>query len=127
MQAQAIVLLIISILSVLILGALLSVSVSLLFVTKKVNSRIDELDQNMIDLVEVIANLDASSKQELNELHETLQEQQRVHKSIRATTKLVDLIFKKPVVSYSATRQSVKDSKKRRMKLAEKAERAKNT
>jgi hypothetical protein len=64
--------------------------------------------------------LSESSRSELNQLHETLAEQQRVHQSIRATSKLVDIVFRKPAVTTAAVKRTAADARRRKRKRREK-------
>lgn len=114
MDASAIVLLITSILTALILGVLVSVTISMLGVSRRINQRLDDLDDNLSELVAVMASMSESSQNELSQLHETLAEQQRVHKSIRATSRLVDIVFRKPAVTSVAISQAAHSGRARR-------------
>lgn len=106
MDSSAVVLLITSILT-LVLGVLVAVTMSMLMTAKVINKRLDDLDEHLIELVTVMDSLSANSKTELDQLHSTLAEQQRVHQSIRATSRLVDIVFRKPVVTTVAARDAV--------------------
>lgn len=107
MDSSAVVLLITSILTALVLGVLVAVTMSMLMTAKVINKRLDDLDEHLIELVTVMDSLSANSKTELDQLHSTLAEQQRVHQSIRATSRLVDIVFRKPVVTTVAARDAV--------------------
>lgn len=114
MDASAVVLLITSILTALILGVLVATTVSMLSVSRQIHRRLDQLDENLSELVQVMASLSESSKSELENLNRTLQEQQRVHQSIRKTTKLIDIVFKKPAVTTAAITQTTSKGLSRR-------------
>lgn len=121
MDASAIVLLITSILTALILGVLVSVTVSMLNVSRRINQRLDDLDDNLVELVSVMTSLSENSQSELAQLHNTLAEQQKVHQSIRATSKLVDIVFRKPAVTGVALSQTAKRGRARRHARKEKS------
>ena len=76
--------------------------------------RIDKLDEHLVILVETIENLDQSSTIELKALHDSLAEQQIVHKSIAKSSK----IFKKPAVIVGASKKTIDNSKKRKKRNA---------
>lgn len=118
MDAASIVLLITSILTAVILGVLVAVTSSMMVTAKKINRRLDELDKHLFELVDVMDNLSVSSQAELEELHSTLAEQQRVHQSIRTTSRLIDIVFRKPVVTTAAASSAASKyrSKKRNRK-----------
>lgn len=118
MDAASVVLLIVAILTAVILGTLVAVTFSLMLTLKRINERMDDLDENLVELVSVMTNLSESSQTELSQLHETLAEQQRVHQSIRATSRLVDIVFRKPVVNTAAASRAVgtQRSKRKRRK-----------
>lgn len=121
MDASAIVLLITSILTALILGVLVAVTISMLSVAKRINERLDDLDENLIELVSVMETLSESSQNELSQLHNTLAEQQRVHQSIRATSRLVDIVFRKPAVTGVALSKTASNNRARRKQKREKS------
>ncbi len=114
MDASAIVLLITSMLTAMVLGVLVAVTVSMLNVSRKINRRLDDLDDHLIDLVAVMTSLSETSQSELAQLHNTLAEQQRVHRSIRATSRLVDIVFRKPAVTGVALSQTASKHRARR-------------
>lgn len=114
MDSSAIVLLITSILTALILGVLVAVTVSMLNVSRRINQRLDDLDENLGQLVSVMTSLSENSQSELAQLHQTLEQQQKVHQSIRATSKLVDIVFRKPAVTGVAISQTAKRGRARR-------------
>ena len=114
MDETSIVLLIVAIITTLVMGVLVAVTVSLSITARRINERLDDLDENLKDLVEVLGNLSESSRSELSKLHETLEEQQKVHQSIRATSKLIDIVFRKPVVNTVAATQAASGYKKRK-------------
>ena len=88
----------------------------MLLVSRKINSRLDDLDENLVELVSVMADLSTASQSELAQLHETLETQQRVHQSIRATSKLVDIVFRKPAVTSAAALDALEKKKARKRK-----------
>lgn len=114
MDASSVVLIITSVLTALILGVLITVTLSLLNVSRRLNRRLDDLDDNLVELVTVMSQLSQSSQNELSQLHETLAEQQRVHQSIRATTRLVDILFRKPIVTSAAASKAYSNQRSRR-------------
>lgn len=99
------------------MGVLISVTISLSLTARKINERLDDLDENLNELVNVLNELSETSQSGLSKLNETLQEQQRVHKSIRATSKLVDIVFRKPVVNTTAATHAVSGYRKRKKEL----------
>ncbi len=119
MDASAVVLLITSILTALILGVLVAVTVTMLGVSRRINERLDDLDDNLVELVGVMKELSESSQSELGQLHETLAEQQRVHQSIRATSRLVGIVFRKPAVTTAALTQTASKGRARRKRRAQ--------
>jgi len=76
----------------------------------------------LAELVSVMSELSSTSQSELAQLHETLETQQRVHQSIRATSRLVDIVFRKPAVNSAAAIQAGEKnrSRKRRRKSKDK-------
>jgi|GEM_PF-5428533 len=120
MEASSIVLIVTSVLTAIILGVLISVTFSMLMVSRKINSRLDDLDDNLAELVSVMSELSTSSQTELEQLHKTLETQQRVHQSIRATSRLVDIVFRKPAVNSMAAIQTVEKNKARKRRRKEK-------
>ncbi len=97
-----------------ILGVLVAVTTSMMLTAKKVNRRLDELDTHLFQLVKVMDDLSESSQAELEQLHETLAEQQRVHQSIRSTSRLIDIVFKRPVVSAAAATHASRNFRSKR-------------
>jgi hypothetical protein len=114
MDSDSTVLLITSIVTTLILGVLIAVTFSMLMTSKAINRRLDELDEHLLDLVTVMDKLSESSQAELSELHSTLAEQQRVHQSIRATSRLIDIVFRKPAVTTAAAAHTASKQRLRR-------------
>ena len=114
MNATGIVLLIFAILVAMVLGVLLAVSISLYFASRQIKARVDQLDEHLVLLISTIEDLDQNSTSELNALHQSLEEQQRVHKTIAQSSRIFNMVFKKPAVIVGATKQTSRNSKKRR-------------
>ncbi len=98
------------------MGVLIAVTTSMLMVSRRINSRLDDLDSNLAELVSVMSELSSSSKSELAQLHETLETQQKVHQSIRATSRLVDIVFRKPAVNSVAVVETVQKGRARKIR-----------
>ena len=82
MNTASTILIIVAILVAMVLGVVLAVTISLYFASRQIKNRIDLLDEHLVFLINTIEDLDESSTNELNALHKSLDEQQKVHKSI---------------------------------------------
>ncbi|MBP9115137.1 MAG: hypothetical protein KBF89_02200 [Acidimicrobiia bacterium] len=118
MNATSTLLIIVAILVAMVLGVLLAVTISLYYASRQIKLRIDKLDEHLVILVETIENLDQSSTIELKALHDSLAEQQIVHKSIAKSSKIFNLVFKKPAVIVGASKKTIDNSKKRKKRNA---------
>lgn len=121
MDASATILIILAILVAMVLGVLLAVTISLFFTSRQVRNRIDELDEHLVMLISTMENLSNASTSELNALHKSLVEQQRVHKTLSASSKIFNMVFKKPAVIVGASKATNENSKNRRKTKKEKA------
>ena len=120
MDSASVVLLLVSVLTALILGVLIAVTFSMMMTSRAINKRLDELDKHLLELVEVMNTLSESSQAELTELHETLAQQQKVHQSIRATSRLIDVVFRKPALATGAIKETSHKRKLRKHRVKEK-------
>ena len=116
MNATSTLLIIVAILVAMVLGVLLAVTIY--YASRQIKLRIDKLDEHLVILVETIENLDQSSTIELKALHDSLAEQQIVHKSIAKSSKIFNLVFKKPAVIVGASKKTIDNSKKRKKRNA---------
>ena len=114
MNATSTILIIVAILVAMVLGVVLAVTISLFFASRQIKSRIDQLDEHLVTLISTIENLDQTSATELGALHKSLEEQQRVHKTIAQSSRIFNLVFKKPAVIVGASKETAKNSKRRR-------------
>ena len=104
MNTASTILIIVAILVAMVLGVVLAVTISLYFASRQIKNRIDLLDEHLVFLINTIEDLDESSTNELNALHKSLDEQQKVHKSIAQSSRIFNLVFKKLTSSPFANR-----------------------
>lgn len=119
MDAASTVLIILTILMAMVMGVVLAVTISLFFASRQIKSRVDDLDDHLVRLIETIENLNTSSTTELNALHESLVEQQRVHKTLTSSSRIFNMVFRKPAVIVGATKVTKQTSKKRKQSKKE--------
>lgn len=117
MDAASTLLIILAILMAMVMGVVLAVTISLFFASRQIKSRVDDLDDHLVRLIETIENLNTSSTTELNALHESLVEQQRVHKTLTSSSRIFNMVFRKPAVIVGATKVT-KQNRRRNKKEA---------
>ena len=104
MDAASTLLIILAVLMAMVMGVVLAVTVSIFFASRQIKSRVDDLDEHLVRLIQTIEKLDTSSTTELNALHESLVEQQRVHKTLTSSSRIFNMVFRKPAVIVGATK-----------------------
>ena len=117
MNTASTILIIVAILVAMVLGVVLAVTISLYFASRQIKNRIDLLDEHLVFLINTIEDLDESSTNELNALHKSLDEQQKVHKSIAQSSRIFNLVFKKPAVIVGASKTTVSNRKLSKKKI----------
>lgn len=117
MDAASTILIILAILMAMVMGVVFAVTISLFFASRQIKSRVDDLDEHLVKLIETIESLNSSSTTELNALHESLVEQQRVHKTLASSSRIFNLVFRKPAVIVGATKATKINRKNKKKQL----------